>query len=255
MPQRHQAHVVQALEERGFQFEDDTSSYVNAYHYSRKSSASSLADLPPPHTPPPTTLSDLQTRTFATLARCAITPTIDPHLRLVQCCASRKPPPRRRAASTASTASASSVSSSSAHAPPEDTALHLALIKSLITNPLPRFLSLTLTDADPASLLLDHALLPHFPPDVLLGAKDDFLVPIALDLRTLPLESTGIVCGVAGRLMGGTAAALGAEANRVVGRDPVEMGYLSTARAGTVMVAESELERAMGALRGGEVGA
>jgi len=32
----------------------------------------------------------------------------------------------------------------------------------------------------------------------------------------------------------------------------VEMSYLSTARAGTVMVAEEELERALGALRGWE---
>lgn len=59
------------------------------------------------------------------------------------------------------------------------------------------------------------------------------------------MESTGIVCGVAGRLVGGTTGQL---------EDPVEMSYLSTARAGTVMVAEEELERALGALRGAESG-
>lgn len=36
--------------------------------------------------------------------------------------------------------------------------------------------------------------------------------------------------------------------------DPVEMSYLSTARAGTVMVAEQELDRALDALRGAENG-
>lgn len=80
---------------------------------------------------------------------------------------------------------------------------------------------------------------------MLLGSKDDILIPITLDLRGLPLESTGIVCGVASRLVGGTTAGL---------EGPVEMSYLSTARAGTVMVAEEEIERAIWALRGAENG-
>jgi len=96
-----------------------------------------------------------------------------------------------------------------------------------------------------ATLLLDHTLLPNFAEGTLLGAKDEFLTPITLDLRTLPMESTGIVCGVAGRLVGGTTAGL---------QDAVEMSYLSTARAGTVMVAEDALERALDALRGAEDG-
>jgi hypothetical protein len=104
---------------------------------------------------------------------------------------------------------------------------------------------LTLTDTEPASLLLDHTLLPNFPSDILLGSKDDFLIPITLDLRDLPMESTGIVCGVAGRLVGGTRGSLDR---------PVEMSYLSTARAGTVMVGEDELKRALVALRGAENG-
>lgn len=79
----------------------------------------------------------------------------------------------------------------------------------------PRFLSLTLTAADPAaSLLLEKTLLPRFfssgdsasesdgsdESSLLLGSKEDILVPIMLDLRNLPLEATGIVCGVASRL-------------------------------------------------------
>jgi hypothetical protein len=126
-----------------------------------------------------------------------------------------------------------------------DDALHLGLVKCLITPPYPRFLSLTLTDTEPASLLLDRTLLPNFTQDILLGSKDDFLIPITLDLRDLPMESTGIVCGVAGRLVGGTRGSL---------ERPVEMSYLSTARAGTVMVGEDELKRALVALRGAENG-
>jgi hypothetical protein len=162
---------------------------------------------------------------------------VDSSIRLIQC-AGRKDPSR-----TGSSSSNGNRNSSTSAA---DDALHLGLVKCLITPRCPRFLSLTLTDTEPASLLLDHTLLPNFSYDVLLGSKDDFLIPITLDLRELPLESTGIVCGVAGRLVGGTAQ--GALENSV------EMSYLSTARAGTVMVGEDELQRALAALRGAENG-
>ncbi|KAH8732008.1 ACT domain-containing protein [Phaeosphaeriaceae sp. PMI808] len=232
VPSRHQEQVVKALEERGFQFEDQTSSYVNSYHHSRKHSASSL-EVKSPSTPPPTTISELQTRTFATLKRRSIVPTVDSEIRLVQC-AGRKD----SANGMSQTRDRNSMTSAA------DDALHLGLVKCLIAPPYPKFLSLTLTDTEPASLLLDHNLLPNFTQDVLLGSKDEYLTPITLDLRDLPVESTGIVCGVAGRLVGATRQL----------DCPVEMSYLSTARAGTVMVAEEELDRALGALRGAENG-
>jgi hypothetical protein len=161
------------------------------------------------------------------LKRRSIVPTVDQDIRLVQCAG------RRDGTNRTSTPSAA------------DDALHLGLVKCLIAPPHPRFLSLTLTDTEAASLLLDHTLLPNFAQDVLLGSRDEYLTPITLDLRDLPVESTGIVCGVAGRLVGATAGQL---------ESPVEMSYLSTARAGTVMVVEEELDRALGALRGAENG-
>ncbi|KAF2845275.1 hypothetical protein T440DRAFT_522785 [Plenodomus tracheiphilus IPT5] len=234
VPLRHQSQVVKALEERGFQFETDTSSYVNSYHHGRKSSASSL-DIQLPNTPPPATISELQTRTFATLKRCNIVPSVDSHLRLVQCAGHNR--------NTSNGFGGLRHHDSTSFRGSENDALHLGLVKCLITHPQPRFLSITLTDSEPASLLIDHTLLANFAQDTLLGSKDEFLTPIALDLRNLPMESTGIVCGVAGRLVGATTKGL---------REAVEMSYLSTARAGTVMVAEEELERALGALRGAE---
>lgn len=225
---------MHALEERGFQFEDQTSSYVNPSAHSRNHSSTSSFEVQPPGTPPPATISELQTRTFATLKRRNIFPTVDSGLRLVQCAG-------RRDSANGMSQSRNRNSMTSA----ADDALHLGLVKCLISPPYPRFLSLTLTDTEPASLLLDHTLLPNFTQDILLGSKDDFLIPITLDLRELPMESTGIVCGVAGRLVGGTAGQL---------ESPVEMSYLSTARAGTVMVGEDELNRALGALRGAENG-
>ncbi|KAJ4293556.1 hypothetical protein N0V90_008839 [Kalmusia sp. IMI 367209] len=234
VPIRYKTQVVHALEERGFQFEDQTSTYVNPSHHSRKHSSRSSFEVRPPGTPPPATVSELQTRTFATLKRCNIVPTVDSCLRLVQCAG-------RRDGANGMNQSRNRNSMTSA----ADDALHLGLVKCLISPPYPKFLSLTLTDSEPASLLLDHTLLPNFAQDILLGSKDDFLIPITLDLRDLPMESTGIICGVAGRLVGGTTGQLGS---------PVEMSYLSTARAGTVMVAEDELKRALGALRGAENG-
>jgi hypothetical protein len=233
VPLRHRSQVVQALEERGFGFEKDSSSYVSSFSHGRKHSAASL-EVQPPSTPPPTTISELQIRTFATLKRRNIVPTVDSSIRLVQCAG-------RRDSNNGMNQSRNRNSGTTA-----DDALHLGLVKCLITQPYPKFLSLTLTDTESAALLFDHTLLPHFAPDTLLGSRDSlFLTPITLDLRDLPMESTGIVCGVAGRLVGGTTGAL---------EDPVEMSYLSTARAGTVMVAEEELDRALGALRGAENG-
>ena len=76
--------------------------------------------------------------------------------------------------------------------------------------------------------------------NVLLGSKDSLLIPIILDLESLPFEATGIVCGIAGRLVGG---------HNIL--RAIEMSYLSTAKAGTVMVEEEDLEAAVGALRVG----
>ena len=203
---------MRALEDRGFQFEDQTSSYVNPTRHGRNHSSTSSFDAPPPGTPPPATISELQTRTFATLKRRRILPTVDAGLRLVQCAG-------RRDGMNGMNQGGNRNSMTSA----ADDALHLGLVKCLVSGRYPRFLSLTLTDTEPASLLLDHTLLPNFTQDILLGSKDDFLIPITLDLRDLPMESTGIVCGVAGRLVGGTSGQL---------ESPVEMSYLSTARAG-----------------------
>jgi hypothetical protein len=255
VPVRARQQVISALEARGFAFEESSSSYTTAAAQSythRHSSSSSSFDLSnaiqspsAPRTPPPTTISELQMRTFALLKRRHIEPSVNDGIKLVQC-AGRKP----------------SSSSSSSNALANDR-LHLGLVRSLISKPC--FLSLTLTDTEPPSLLLEQHLLPYFSTPtpsssrsstrqtlgsssssddtVLLGSKSETLIPIILDLRDLPLESTGIVCGVASRLVGGTKMGL---------LQAVEMSYLSTARAGTVMVPEEELDRALGALRGWE---
>lgn len=249
VPYSTRTKVIRALEEQGFVFEassDDgeagqmtnpASPLLHPHH--RHESSTSSFDFPPhPATPPPTSVSELQTKTFKLLARNAIAPTVDPSLHLVTCAGIKD-------------AVAGNGYSEHHHSPgggaanPTERALHHSLTLCLTAQPPPQFLSITLTDNESVSLTLEQRLLAFFPArgaDVLLGHAGPPQVPITLDLRTLPLESTGIVCGVASRLTAGMRGR--------VGREFFNMSYLSTARAGHVIVYEDELEDAMEALRG-----
>jgi hypothetical protein len=240
-PVKSRAAVIAALEARGFELTDDYSgsSYPSANYAQRPTTASSESSGGrSPGTPPPSTLSDLQARTFATLRARAVTPAVDREIRLRHC--------------------------SLVDRPSVDTqALLLTYIRCVMIKP--RFFSLTFAEGEAPSVLLEQGMLPLFcaprrrsssgsgrsgngngrnassrsespARSLLLGTNSDVLVPIVLDLRTLPLESTGIVCGLAGRLVGATRGELSG---------PVEISYLSTARAGSVIVTEEDLERSL----------
>jgi len=173
-----------------------------------------------PTTPPPATFTDLQTRTFSLLSKHQIVPKFDRNIRLVQC-ASRTENPDTFVA--------------------DDLALQHGLTRCLIHQP--RFLSVTMTTDQSASLLLEKRLVSNFDmtgdwENVLLGAKDDILIPIILDLASLGMDASGIVCGVAGKLVGGPGVVR-----------PIDLSYLSTAKAGVVIVDEKDLDDAMHALR------
>ncbi|KAB8234752.1 hypothetical protein ETB97_004024 [Aspergillus alliaceus] len=300
VPLRSKTHVIEALEKRGFRFEMSTDAFININQFKScfspvsSRSASSLGS--PPATPPPSSLDELQSRTFSSLRKNSIIPSVDKSLRLVQCAVHHR--------------DSSEISS-------------IAILRDALTIALvvdkPRFLSLTMTAADPAaSLLLEKRLLPRFSSDptlpaepddetsLLLGSKEEILVPIMLDLRNLPLEATGIVCGVASRLADATHArgdditdgsstvlshsfngfpsfddTISRFFSTSVGSggpvkppapssgrktpnngnpthhlqpdfdspiDAVEISFLSTARAGTIIVGEHELQRAVDAL-------
>ncbi|KAJ5343976.1 hypothetical protein MYU51_002053 [Penicillium brevicompactum] len=271
VPEQSKRSVMTALESRGFQFDDETAVLVSPLSPTIEKS---LSDLIPPRTPPPSTLAELQSRTFATLHNRQITPTVDPDLRLVQC---------------------------AAHHEYHSSESSMSILRDALTTVLvvdnPRFLSLTLASLDPAaSLLLEKRLLPRFArhgdyedgSGLLLGSKEDHLIPITLDLRDLPLEASGIVCGVAGRLaeaarpLHSPSPSALSSASSVTGSVPrlfesfgtrlteptpahnlaplshlpanvegeaVEISFLSTARAGTIIVGEHELMRAVAELR------
>ncbi|KAJ5832020.1 hypothetical protein N7474_000331 [Penicillium riverlandense] len=303
VPLHSKTSVMSALESRGFQFDCATDTFINSPlgsplpHLERR-----LSDAGRLVTPPPSTLAELQTRTFDSLRKRQISPYVDDSLRLVQCAAHHQYTREEESSMTI---------------------LRDALTTVLLVDE-PRFFSLTLPSLDPAaSLLLEKRLLPRFArhssshkdyedgSGLLLGSKEDYLIPIMLDLRDLPLEATGIVCGVAGRLAeathtlggghetnsndntrsnndSGNSSIVGSHGSSVLGSvpalfetigtrlatsgkkhtlaplpptthhhlkpdidstaDAVEISFLSTARAGTIIVGEDELRRAIDAL-------
>mgnify|MGYP005988592609 FL=1 len=111
-----------------------------------------------------------------------------------------------------------------------DPKLYTRMVSALASQP--RFLAITLAQDDPPSLLLDKDLLSIFG-DSLIGDTDAKLVPIFLDLVSLPFEVTGIVCGVAGRLV-----------QEMQMTESSELCYLSTARASAVILPEEQSARA-----------
>jgi len=119
----------------------------------------------------------------------------------------------------------------------DDLAMQHGLTKCLIHQP--RFLSITMTKDQSASLLLEKRLVSNFNmagdwENALLGAKDDILIPITFELP-FGVDASGIVCGVARRLVEGPGA--------------LDMTYLSTIGSGIVMVEEKDLDTAMRSLR------
>jgi cellobiose dehydrogenase (acceptor) len=269
VPQSARARVIHALEEQGFVFEADpedgeagqmtnpASPLLHPHHRHGSSSSSSMDFLSRSlvGTPPPANADELQARTFKTLAKNNITPLVDPTLRLITCAGMKDSSGGDGDGDGSGNYSPSSSSSgdiSGATFSPTETALRHGLVLCLTSHPAPRFLSITLNDNESTSLTLEKGLLPRFFPDrgedILLGNNGQEQIPIMLDLGGLPLESTGIVCGVAGRLNDGMR-------GRVAGGRGAEMfnlSYLSTAKAGHVIVYEHELEDAMAAFRGGQ---
>jgi len=242
VPHSSRAGVIHALEDRGFVFEaseDDgeagqMTNPASPLLYPNQRQTSffpSLNEFPlPVTTPPPADVTELQAKTFKLLARNNIVPQVDNSIELVTCAGVK----------------ASVRSASAAHF--YEGKLQLGITRCLTSYPPPRFFSITLTDTESASLTLDKMLLDHFPQggeDVLLGMQGPGQIPVTLDLRNLPLESTGIVCGVASRLTEGMRGR--------IGREMFNMSYLSTARAGHVIVYEDELDDVLDALKGIQV--
>ncbi|KAL2157553.1 hypothetical protein VTH06DRAFT_5930 [Thermothelomyces fergusii] len=307
VPTKDREAVVKTLLARNFVFSDDDqsrlvsanpspTSAVHHHHYHHHCRA------PPPSDPEPqpgrpgassssssTTadiVADLQQRTFDLLRRRHVRPRIEPGLVLVQCSGIRgavtpsvHPARARRGSGGSGGGGGGSGSGAGGGGGPSwvdtvDTRLYTGIVAALAAQP--RFLSVTLAQDDPPSLLLDKALLRMFG-SALVGpigegwrpageaesggegeeekvgkaqeAGGEALVPIFLDLADLPFEATGIVSGVAGRLVRELNAAAGSGESGVGIGLGAELSYLSTARAGAVILGREQAAVALGVLK------
>ncbi|KAL5350533.1 hypothetical protein ACLOAV_004102 [Pseudogymnoascus australis] len=232
VPAKDHKTVVQALLGRGFEFSETDAAYVAPSGISHSRDTSS--DVAKPSTPPPSSVVELQERTFKLLSQRNVVPFIKDGLYLAQCSGKEL---------DSNSYSSRPISNDSNEAPAHSTwlqkvepNLYLSLVAALAIQP--RFLSVTLTKDDAPSLLIDKALLYLFG-NFIAGDTELDLVPIFLDLSNLPLESTGIVCGVAGRLV---------EQTGSLDSDGGELLYLSTARAGVVILSSERSDAALEAL-------
>lgn len=233
-PTRERQNVVAALRERGFEMSENQSNFVSSPTYSRKNSASHHSSSPP-STPPPSNDDELQLRTFDLLHKRSVSPYVDEDLELVQC-SGREISQLADAYGHRSSISRHTVTDNrQSWIENVDTKLYASLISVLVSQP--RFISITLAHEDPPSLLMDKNLLGLFS-DSLVGDMDNILIPIFLDLVNLPSEVTGIVCGVSGRLV-----------DDMQMKATSELSYLSTARAGVVILPEEQSTRALSILK------
>ncbi|KIW53880.1 hypothetical protein, variant [Exophiala xenobiotica] len=221
VPFRSHKTVTKALQQRGFVFSQSADAFVSQLSPSSPTMPQGIRPIgsPPfhensaPTTPPAKDLPELQIRTFTKLTRNNISPLVDSEVRLANCAGSREPDAARDEQLKNDLLQ---VLIATSYLPEEadqckdlntSTSLELGLAEADATDLDfgANFLSLTITAREPISVLLEHRLLDRLGGS-LLGAKseEDALIPITLDLRDLPLDATGIVCGVAGRLAQGS---------------------------------------------------
>ncbi|KAI1821991.1 ACT domain-containing protein [Xylaria intraflava] len=237
VPRKKKDMVVQTLLARNFECIEGGSAYVSPTVSSHGRAMSQGSE--PPSTPPPSSVAELQKRTFSLLKKRNVVPYICDGLSLVQCSgrdvselidySNRRPSLGRQAAGNGHRTS---------WLDNMDTKLYTSLIAVLAGQP--KFLSITLALEDAPSLLLDKSLLNVFG-DSLVGDTEGDLVPIFLDLVDLPFEATGIVSGVAGTLVD--------EMRMIETGVSAELSYLSTARAGAVILSHEQSMKALEVLR------
>ncbi|KAH8805848.1 ACT domain-containing protein [Xylogone sp. PMI_703] len=250
VPSKDRHTVGQALLARGFEFSETDSAYVTPTNASHSRGASASSE--PPSTPPPSNVAELQQRTFSLLKKRNVVPFVEPGLHLVQCSGKEVHSREENGFGSRQNSSGGHESNGNSHSYSQcnnqnrwlesiDSKLYVGLVSALVQQP--RFLSVTLAQDDAPSLLVDKSLLWLFGNSIA-GDTEGDLVPIFLDLVDLPLESTGIVCGVAGKLV---------DDMRLMSPDDAargtELSYLSTARAGAVIMSSESADRALKALQ------
>lgn len=237
VPEKEKDRVVGALMDKGFELAPNQSAFVNPSAYGTSGRArTSSSSTTPPRTPPPSNVAELQTRAFDLLKKRNVTAQVLPDLELVQCSGREISPVTDEVYGNYNRSGGRHGNGGHGHSKVTwvdsvDAKLYTCIVSALVSQP--RFISVTLAQEDPPSLLIDKALLSVFG-DSLIGDTEGRQIPIFLDLTSLPTEVTGIVCGVAGRLV---------QEMRMTASS--ELSYLSTARAGAVILPDEQSARAL----------
>ncbi|KAL2889536.1 hypothetical protein HOO65_020078 [Ceratocystis lukuohia] len=241
VPTKERHNVNSTLLAHGFQLSSENgSSYVPPGFLGYPSSTNSAEAPSPtsdssPGTPLPSNVDELMSRTFDLLRKRAVVPYAEVDLELVQCSGRDHEMQNSELRAPAHAIHGRRGSAPRGWIDTADTSLYTGIISALVSHP--RFCSVTLAQEDPPSLLLDRKLLPFFG-NSLVGDFESTMTPIFLDLTNLPTEVTGIVCGVAGRLL-----------HEMKMESSSELSYLSTAKAGSVILSEIQAKRALEILK------
>lgn len=103
---------------------------------------------------------------------------------------------------------------------------------------IPKYFAITRTSMNEISLILPKSSKARsgmgFTSKNIIGSTQDVIIPISIDFSKLPLDSTGIVSGVASKLLYGLR-----ESNI---ETSFEMNYLSMAKSGIIMIPEENLK-------------
>lgn len=235
VPTRERQHVVQTLLAKGFEFSENNFNFVHSSAYGQQKTNGN-GNGNGSNTPPPSNVDDLQNHTFELLKKRSVVPHVADGLELVQCSGREMTSQLQHSSFQRPSMSRSGTNNNGRRpgwADSVDTKLYTCIISALVSQP--RFMSITLAQDDPPSLLLDKNLLDSFG-DTLVGDTEGTQIPIFLDLVNLPLEVTGIVSGVAGRLV---------QEMKISNPAELDLSYLSTARAGAVILSQEQSVRAL----------
>ncbi len=195
IPKSSQDKVVGILTLRNFEFSNLSNSYVSVDHPAERATSIS-----------PTL--DVEEQTFTLFHRAHIVPVIDTKCKLLLTGA--------RSGEVAATI----------------VKVATALAATKVESPaFPDYFAITRTSLNEVSLLLPKSASVRarlgFPSRSIIGLTQDLIIPIIIDLEALPLDSTGIVAGLASKLLSGS---------QRKAHSPLEMSYLSMAKSGIVMV-------------------
>lgn len=115
----------------------------------------------------------------------------------------------------------------------------LKTAKIISSNSIPDYFAITRTSINEVSLILPKSSRKResmgFTSNNIIGSDQDVIVPITIDLYKLPLDSKGIVAGLASKIINGIQ-----KIPELVG-SPFEMNYLSMARSAIVMIPRENL--------------